>query len=82
MPLLWDSTVALVNQLPDVPKQYYQWIPEESPLSTTSNVLLAMGTYLAVIFGGQKLMQDRKPYREFQLLFEVHQKGTSGRLVR
>jgi len=71
MPLLWDSTVALLNQLPSVPEQYWQWQNGESPLSAHSAVLGAMCTYLAVIFGGQKLMADRKPMK-LRPLFMLH----------
>lgn len=52
--------------LPPLPSTVAQWIPGQSPFSTHTEVVTALAVYLAVIFGGQWLMADRKPFREFQ----------------
>lgn len=43
--------------LPNPPKQFVEWIPGQTPLSTNKTVLVAVVTYLAVIFGGRELMR-------------------------
>lgn len=64
MPLIWDTTVALLDALPfRVPDRFWQWQPPHSPLSDVRDVALAVVTYLAIIFGGQRLMSGQKPYR-------------------
>ena len=50
--------------IPALPAGLTKWTPGESPLSTHSEVVGALAVYLAVIFGGQYLMADRKPFRE------------------
>ncbi|KAK4702790.1 hypothetical protein P7C70_g3431, partial [Phenoliferia sp. Uapishka_3] len=57
--------------IPALPETLTKWTPGESPLSTHSEVVGALAVYLAVIFGGQYLMADRKPY-QFKPLFMVH----------
>ncbi|GAA5904238.1 hypothetical protein JCM6882_003176 [Rhodosporidiobolus microsporus] len=57
--------------LPPLPFNIRNWVPESSPLSTHLEVTVAVGIYLAVIFGGQALMRGSKPYR-FQPLFMLH----------
>ncbi|EGG08951.1 uncharacterized protein MELLADRAFT_42723 [Melampsora larici-populina 98AG31] len=71
MTLLWDLSTKVFDQLPTISDSYTQWIPPQSPLSTPSSVFAAMITYLAVIFGGQKLMADRKPM-QLRPLFMLH----------
>ncbi|KAI9626772.1 hypothetical protein KEM48_010239, partial [Puccinia striiformis f. sp. tritici PST-130] len=61
MPILWELTTKLFGQLPPVPSHFAQWEPPQSPLSTYSGVFAAIVTYLSIIFGGQRLMADRKP---------------------
>ncbi|SCZ90383.1 BZ3500_MvSof-1268-A1-R1_Chr1-3g01955 [Microbotryum saponariae] len=50
--------------LPSLPSSMLQWTVGVSPLSTNTEVVSALAVYLAVIFGGQYLMQDRKAFRE------------------
>ena len=50
--------------LPTPPAALTKWTPGESPLSTHGEVVGALAVYLAIIFGGQYLMADRKPFRE------------------
>ena len=50
--------------IPSLPYNIERWIPGSTPLSTTTEVVLAIGFYLVVIFGGQALMRGSKPYRE------------------
>lgn len=51
--------------IPSLPRTIEHWIPGQTPLSTTPEVVVAVAVYLAVIFGGQALMRGSKPYREF-----------------
>lgn len=51
--------------IPPLPRTIERWIPGQSPISTTPQVVAAVAVYLAVIFGGQALMRGSKPYREF-----------------
>lgn len=71
MPLLWDTTVKLFSQLPPFPSHLTQWEPPQTPLSTYSTVFAAMITYLSIIFGGQRLMADRKPM-QLKPFFMLH----------
>ncbi|SCV68445.1 BQ2448_566 [Microbotryum intermedium] len=50
--------------LPSMPSSMLQWTVGVSPLSTHTEVVSALAVYLAVIFGGQYLMQDRKAFRK------------------
>ncbi|WAQ83035.1 hypothetical protein PtA15_3A401 [Puccinia triticina] len=71
MPILWELSTKLFAQLPPVPSHFTQWEPPQSPLSTYSGVFAAIVTYLSIIFGGQRLMADRKPM-QFKPLFMLH----------
>lgn len=51
--------------LPSLPTTVAKWVPGESPFSTHKEVVTALAVYLVIIFGGQWLMADRKPFREF-----------------
>ncbi|BGO96725.1 Fatty acyl-CoA elongase/Polyunsaturated fatty acid specific elongation enzyme [Rhodotorula toruloides] len=57
--------------IPSLPRTIEHWIPGQTPLSTTPEVVIAVAVYLAVIFGGQALMRGSKPYR-FKPLFMLH----------
>ncbi|WOO85761.1 Putative elongation of fatty acids protein 1 [Vanrija pseudolonga] len=57
--------------LPNPPKQFVEWIPGQTPLSTNKTVLVAVVTYLAVIFGGRELMRNRQPFK-LKFLFQLH----------
>ncbi|KDE09745.1 hypothetical protein MVLG_00145 [Microbotryum lychnidis-dioicae p1A1 Lamole] len=57
--------------LPLLPSSMLQWTVGVSPLSTNTEVVSALAVYLAVIFGGQYLMQDRKAF-QFKSLFMLH----------
>ncbi|ORY85372.1 GNS1/SUR4 family-domain-containing protein [Leucosporidium creatinivorum] len=57
--------------LPALPASVAKWVPGESPFSTNKEVVSALAVYLAVIFGGQYLMSDRKAFR-FKPLFMLH----------
>lgn len=50
--------------LPALPASVAKWVPGESPFSTNKEVVSALAVYLAVIFGGQYLMSDRKAFSE------------------
>lgn len=39
------------------PRELVNWIPGQSPLSTTKEVVAAVATYLLIIFGGRELMR-------------------------
>ncbi|CAH7683720.1 ELO family [Phakopsora pachyrhizi] len=71
MPMIWDASVKLFDQLPRLPSHYSQWEPPQTPLSTYSSTFAAMVTYLAVIFGGQRIMADRKPM-QLRPMFMLH----------
>jgi len=62
---------ALASVLPSVPIQYTQWIPGQTPLSTPGVVLGSMVGYLAILWGGQKFMEDRKAM-QLKPLFMLH----------
>lgn len=58
------QALASMPFLPALPATVAKWVPGESPFSTHTEVVGALAVYLAVIFGGQWLMSDRKPFRE------------------
>lgn len=43
--------------LPNPPKELVEWIPGKSPLSLQKEVIIALTTYLVVIFSGRELMR-------------------------
>lgn len=47
------------------------WVPGRTPLSTDREVIVAIVTYLVVIFGGRELMKSRAPFK-LQTLFQIH----------
>jgi fatty acid elongase 3 len=57
--------------LPRLPDYLVHYVPGQTPLSTQKEVGTALVTYLAVIFGIQHIMRDRKPIRA-NGLFQVH----------
>ncbi|KAM0793119.1 hypothetical protein ACM66B_000598 [Microbotryomycetes sp. NB124-2] len=63
----------LVSSLPvpQLPSQLVRWIPGQTPLSTNTEVVSALALYLVTVFGGQWLMQDRKPF-QLKPLFMLH----------
>ncbi|KAA1075803.1 hypothetical protein PGT21_027216 [Puccinia graminis f. sp. tritici] len=71
MAILWELSTKLFDQLPPIPSHFTQWEPPQSPLSTYSGVFAAIVTYLSIIFGGQRLMADRKPI-QLKPLFMLH----------
>ncbi|MBW0562078.1 hypothetical protein O181_101793 [Austropuccinia psidii MF-1] len=71
MPIFWDSSLKLLNQLPNIPSNYYRWEPPQTPFSTYSTLFATMITYLVIVLGGQKLMTDRKPI-QLKPLFILH----------
>lgn len=62
---------ALASISPKIPIQYTTWIPSQTPLSTPGVVLGCMTGYLAILWVGQKLMEDRKAM-QFKTLFMFH----------
>jgi hypothetical protein len=79
------STLASViptSLIPD--SRYLEWQPGVTPLSANGSVALALAFYLAVIFGGQEYMKDRKAMREYSptcLLCEGGEVETGSELV-
>lgn len=64
----------LSSVTPDSLKPSYRfthWVPGSTPLSTTTEVVTAIATYLVIIFGGRELMRNRAPFK-LQFLFRVH----------
>ncbi|GMK58217.1 hypothetical protein CspeluHIS016_0502490 [Cutaneotrichosporon spelunceum] len=57
--------------LPSPPKELVEWIPGKSPISTYKEVIIALTTYLVVIFGGRELMRNREPFK-LKALFRLH----------
>lgn len=49
---------------PRVPEHLLKWTPGVTPISTWTEVISSLVLYLAVIFGGQWFMRDRKAVRE------------------
>jgi fatty acid elongase 3 len=50
----------LSSVTPDSLKPSYRfthWVPGSTPLSTTTEVVTAIATYLVIIFGGRELMR-------------------------
>ncbi|KAI5452552.1 Fatty acyl-CoA elongase/Polyunsaturated fatty acid specific elongation enzyme [Naganishia albida] len=64
----------LSSVTPDSLKPSYRfthWVPGSTPLSTNTEVVTAIATYLVIIFGGRELMRNRAPFK-LQFLFRVH----------
>jgi fatty acid elongase 3 len=57
--------------LPPIPRYLSSYIPGETPLSTTSAVVTTLLSYLAIVFGVQAVMQNKRP-RKLTLLFQAH----------
>lgn len=57
--------------LPNVPYHLTHYVPGETPLSTTPQVVAALATYLAVIFGLREVMKTQAPLK-LQFLFQLH----------
>lgn len=57
--------------LPHLPYYLTRYVPGETPLSTQKEVLTALVSYLAVIFGIKHVMRDRAPIRA-NALFQLH----------
>merc|ERR1712230_278784 len=56
---------------PRVPEHLLKWTPGVTPISTWTEVISSLVLYLAVIFGGQWFMRDRKAV-QLKPLFMVH----------
>jgi fatty acid elongase 3 len=57
--------------LPNIPSYLTRWEPGVTPLSTQKEVVAALASYLAVIFGIQHIMKDKQPVRA-NGPFQVH----------
>lgn len=63
--VLHHPIYSALSSLPfPLPQTFVKWQVGGSPFSTHSEVVSALAVYLAVIFGGQWLMRDRKPFRK------------------
>lgn len=62
MPFVWDTTVRLLEVLPDVPEAYWRWKEGETPMGESGRVFGAVGAYLVAIALGRLAMQNRKPF--------------------
>jgi len=56
---------------PTIPRYLTSYVPRETPLSTTPSVLTALASYLAVIFGVQAVMKNRRAHK-LTILFRAH----------
>jgi hypothetical protein len=64
--VLHHPIYSALSSLPvPLPQTFVKWQVGKSPFSTHAEVVSALAVYLAVIFGGQWLMRDRKPFRKF-----------------
>lgn len=54
-----------------LPYHLTHYVPGKTPLSTFPVVSAALVSYLAIIFGIQKVMRDRPP-QKFNTLFRIH----------
>lgn len=70
MPNLADSLLAS-GILPKLPYHYTHYVQNVTPLSSTTAVVAALATYLAVIFGLREVMKSQKPMK-LQFLFQLH----------
>jgi fatty acid elongase 3 len=62
----------LVSVLPvSLPRHLVQYVPGETPLSTTPVVVGALISYLVVIFGIQAVMTNKQPIK-LNTLFQLH----------
>lgn len=57
--------------LPNLPYHLTHYVPGETPLSTTPQVVTALVTYLAVVFGLREVMKSQAPLK-LQFLFQLH----------
>ena len=57
--------------LPSPPRHLTSYVSGTTPMSTPQEVFPALAAYLAVIFGIQALMKNRKPMK-LQYLFQLH----------
>ena len=63
--VLQHPIYSALSSLPiPLPQTFVKWQVGQSPFSTHAEVTTALAIYLAVIFGGQWLMRDRKPFRK------------------
>lgn len=63
--------------LPTLPHYLTHYVPGQTPLSTTPQVVSALVGYLAVVFGLRELMKDREPL-SLKPLFRLHNILLSG----
>lgn len=62
----------LVSNIPfTLPRHLYTYVPGQTPLSTTPTVVIALTSYLAIIFGIQAFMKTRQP-QKLNTLFQAH----------
>jgi len=57
--------------LPNLPYHLTHYVPGETPLSTTPQVVAALATYLGVVFGLREVMKSQAPLK-LQFLFQLH----------
>ncbi|EJD03957.1 GNS1/SUR4 membrane protein [Fomitiporia mediterranea MF3/22] len=57
--------------LPTLPHYLTSYVPGKTPLSTPTSVVAALVSYLAVVFGVQRIMKSQPPLR-LQFLFQLH----------
>jgi hypothetical protein len=65
-----DSILAHVP-LPQIPRYLTSYVPGETPLSTTNQVVGTLVSYLVTIFGVQAAMKNYAP-NKLTLLFRAH----------
>jgi fatty acid elongase 3 len=61
--LVWQLASAVSVRAFGYDPHSFRFTPGRTPMSTVPEVIAAVATYYAVIFGGRIFMADRKPFR-------------------
>ncbi len=67
----WANFNNLWTSVMGYPAEEFRFIPGKTPISTLSETVAMIVTYLVVIFGGREIMKNREPLK-LNGLFKAH----------